>query len=1036
MARKIKSIEVEAFRGYDSKQVFNLTTVDGRLANLNVLYAPNGFGKTSFIDAVEWSLTGQITRFQNSIIFNTADRHAGHILHNYDSVQSVGTVQIVFEDGTSITRSTKNNRRNRRWDFNEGKLIDEAGLLISTGKGGYRIVDTLTQESTDQSVCFTTPEQRFDALRPLWDSNNDTYIYKSLLGMGKAARDQKKELEADINNLISDIQISFKDQGISALLNQQLGLLNEVSLYQVEVFPEDLTPGLLNRRLELLLKLRNDTTLEISSIKEVLDILSNLQIRFDGYNNHSLVSNSINKEIEALNSTILDANKLTISLDLLQKSRERRSFEIIKINKLNSLADIASDFLHIIASIDNNNKNILLIDERLQECIYRKSTLVSLSTEKNRQIVDAQARISSIESDIELVSNNYAKLSLLIKDKEIVSVDVVKVQLQIEQLKDNLEDILLFINKIKGFLNNDKGFFLNTEFIEVEQIDIQNAFTHVKDTLLILKQKEQALQLAEDNFNKLKSSNDTLSEIISAGKRIVSQTQSKTCPLCTTEFNDFNQLLASIDKQRIDLDKIVDLDYHRKDLDYFTKEHINSVNLFNAEAERLIKDQESRLLDIRNTLSLAENNIYSLKNHVGRIDLEINNINSFFASQLTEVNDESIARTTISFTNALSELKDNIIFTSSEIREGELLISEFEKELVLLNNAKNKYEIDTSSKRNSPIYNYGFELLKDTGIALDNINKLNVLIDNIRKNIDELTNRIDAEELSINNYFESTQGKSLEEINADIIILRSNASYAEREMELYISDWQKVMNSQENEFNLIKLSKKVNDINQKLYTLTIASSRFNDLISFIESLKKGVELNSQLVRKQEELQKVNNALKNLESARDKSISYIERKIAQEFNEKLINDIYQKVEPHPTLKEIKFVPELDGDKAKLDILVRNTSKQGYSKAPVVYFSAAQINILSLSIFLAKSLQNEHKVVNTIFMDDPIQFLDSINTLSFIDLIRVITSEKGLNQQVFISTHDETFFKLLKRKIDPNYYASNFIELETFGVIKTL
>ncbi len=244
------------------------------------------------------------------------------------------------------------------------------------------------------------------------------------------------------------------------------------------------------------------------------------------------------------------------------------------------------------------------------------------------------------------------------------------------------------------------------------------------------------------------------------------------------------------------------------------------------------------------------------------------------------------------------------------------------------------------------------------------------------------------------------------------------------------------MNSTDNEPSLAELAKKSNDINQKLTSLSLASSRFNDLISFVESLKKSIELNSQLLDIQAELAKVINALKELDAAREKSILYIEKKIHKEFNEKLINDIYQKVEPHPTLKEIKFVPELDGDKAKLDILVKNNSKLGNSKAPVVYFSAAQINILSLSIFLAKSLQNDNKVVNTIFMDDPIQFLDSINTLSFIDLIRVITSEKGLNQQVVISIHDESFYKLLKRKIDPEYYASNFMELETFGVNKSL
>lgn len=65
-----------------------------------------------------------------------------------------------------------------------------------------------------------------------------------------------------------------------------------------------------------------------------------------------------------------------------------------------------------------------------------------------------------------------------------------------------------------------------------------------------------------------------------------------------------------------------------------------------------------------------------------------------------------------------------------------------------------------------------------------------------------------------------------------------------------------------------------------------------------------------------------------------------------------------------------------------------------QAPILYFSAAQVNILSLSIFLAGAL----------------------------------------DRQVIISTHDERFYKLVSRKIDPQYFNSKFFELGTFGQIK--
>lgn len=45
---KFKSIEIEAFRGYNKSQIFDFT-VEEEIMNLIVIYAPNGFGKTSFL---------------------------------------------------------------------------------------------------------------------------------------------------------------------------------------------------------------------------------------------------------------------------------------------------------------------------------------------------------------------------------------------------------------------------------------------------------------------------------------------------------------------------------------------------------------------------------------------------------------------------------------------------------------------------------------------------------------------------------------------------------------------------------------------------------------------------------------------------------------------------------------------------------------------------------------------------------------------------------------------------------------------------
>ena len=151
-----------------------------------------------------------------------------------------------------------------------------------------------------------------------------------------------------------------------------------------------------------------------------------------------------------------------------------------------------------------------------------------------------------------------------------------------------------------------------------------------------------------------------------------------------------------------------------------------------------------------------------------------------------------------------------------------------------------------------------------------------------------------------------------------------------------------------------------------------------------------------------------------------------------LSEYWINEIFKKIDPHPEYKKIE-IDATFAENPRLNIKIKKIDDSS-SINPIVYLSSAQVNILSLSIFLAKALQNKETLINTIFMDDPIQYLDSINIVSFIDLLRAITTDPAIDRQVVISTHDENFFNLLKKKLDPKFHNSKFIEFETYGKLK--
>ena len=172
-------------------------------------------------------------------------------------------------------------------------------------------------------------------------------------------------------------------------------------------------------------------------------------------------------------------------------------------------------------------------------------------------------------------------------------------------------------------------------------------------------------------------------------------------------------------------------------------------------------------------------------------------------------------------------------------------------------------------------------------------------------------------------------------------------------------------------------------------------------------------------------------IEKLQESKSYVEDYIVNKTNEYFNSDIINQIYNKIDPHPTMKHIKFITEKDNVGLKTRIYTYDESESN-KMSPVVYLSSAQVNILSLCIFLSKVLSEKNTTFNTIFIDDPIQHLDGINLLSFIDVLRTITTDLG--RQIVISTHNEQFYKLLKVKMDEKYYPSKFIELTSTGKIK--
>ena len=206
----------------------------------------------------------------------------------------------------------------------------------------------------------------------------------------------------------------------------------------------------------------------------------------------------------------------------------------------------------------------------------------------------------------------------------------------------------------------------------------------------------------------------------------------------------------------------------------------------------------------------------------------------------------------------------------------------------------------------------------------------------------------------------------------------------------------------------------------------------NEHLKSFEDYAKRLTLQKKLMDNKVEIDKHEKLYKILKKQCDLIYSKIKQKVDSFFFTNLINSIYKKIDPHPEFKKVEFVLDINSmEKPGLNIILKNDKDQPSS--PILYFSAAQMNILSLSVFLANALHvtdDNGNSVDVIMIDDPIQSMDSINILSTIDLLRSIIIR--FDKQIIISTHDKNFFELLRRKIPQDIMGSKFIELQKFGV----
>lgn len=190
--KMIQKVVMKNFRTFKGERVFDFSNGE-KPARLIVLFAPNGMGKTSFFDGIEWVFTETVDRFgklgnksvDGSILKNTEANEAGE----------EAVVTIYTEKGEWVKRKVSGLNNKTKKDTGKGifSCSKVCSLKPVIGNNGIWANLLLQHHKIDGFIAAANPQQLYKEWCSLWDPTGEERSHFEI--SYKEVKTRKKTLE-------------------------------------------------------------------------------------------------------------------------------------------------------------------------------------------------------------------------------------------------------------------------------------------------------------------------------------------------------------------------------------------------------------------------------------------------------------------------------------------------------------------------------------------------------------------------------------------------------------------------------------------------------------------------------------------------------------------------------------------------------------------------------------------------------------------------------------------------------------------------
>ncbi|MEK4110100.1 exonuclease SbcC [Paenibacillus sp. DS2363] len=910
----LSKVKIKNFRGYgenegSSDRCFVYDELDSPLV---IFHGYNGFGKTSFFEAVEWCLTDNVYRlekFYQEKTYQANELKRSHYLKFYhpkhgNIERREIFVELLFTNGLRIVRKSTNNvlrttERDTSYlsrvymgtsDLVEvtNELVLHQFILETKDKEAFFHTHMLGQESISDFLRNNSPAKRRDIFMHLLQEEELNNAYQSL-----------SKYQAKNNSLT--IKYTELSKIIQNLQNFQIGITDfmkklnfEDMAHYIRAINEDYN------KIKLILSGSDINDLEYDF--SLLMMESNI-----GLNNCIKYLQTVSVEHQRVSLFRNDMNSKYEELLRLSKRFEKASL-LEEAKKHLQRSEAAN-------RIKRENSNLLMKE----------------SDEINRQIITAETGVKSIQNKKESLADYKNVFTLL---RRFISNFDVNIQFWKEWSEEE-EKWNKFILDFSSELN------INSKTLEIEDInkewfrEVEERSTNLQRTKKQLKENLEAIISQKDSVSQL---NKQYQEALNHVKKMV------------------NENFLSIDKCPVCLN------------DDFSNSKYTSLEGWedsSTTAEKLV-------LIIDSTFSAGNEQIALINSREKKVNDNIRALDNQFFKEVTEP-------LRLRLENILTKFKQQYDDVEKQLNKDLNTYSELKSSLILKNN--------------------------DIKIQIDRIQESLISLFGSEVKLEEL------EASSLDDII--SRSEEWFALNQSLLGFSSNLTFSEIESELTMLREQ-YLNGKD--YAIVK--RNMESIKSKFVVI-------DDLIdSMKEILNKKLpdEYEAVMIRYEkleEVIKQYNDEKQQIDYYRTEVSKWHgkllgkQRQIVKERleNHPIISWVYETINPHPFHKRLhitntergtNFIGETQLED-KVDLYLDQI------------FSAAQLNILALSIFLGLGLTQRYSQLQQLFMDDPIQSMDDVNILAFIDVLRAIMDSRYSNKHIVVSTHDENFAQLLSIKM---------------------